>query len=253
MRRGLGAPCRSNGGPGSPSRCLVSARGGRRPWPSRPILAAWRSLASRPTAIDADQLATVVDLLGLPWDEVFAGLAETIEDLLARDKKPAPFAAAAIATQVFVLRPDAELLCWWLADLVLAQKLRWPTPVPLLMAQILAPAFRVEGGRGKRIRPGGEGFERAVCLALAQSAADACRLAGEIARRAERLFAVAPKLRAKGAGEAIQKLLDNDAVPGSLTTKNLSRFGARRLFERLQKFEAVRELSGRSAFRLYGL
>ncbi|RWG12591.1 MAG: DUF1403 family protein, partial [Mesorhizobium sp.] len=71
--------------------------------------------------------------------------------------------------------------------------------------------------------------------------------------RAERLIAVAPKLRAKGAGDVIQRLLDDDAVSGSLTTKNPSRFAARRLFERLQQLEAVRELSGRTTFRLFGL
>jgi hypothetical protein len=92
-----------------------------------------------------------------------------------------------------------------------------------------------------------------VCLALVQGAAGACGLAGELSRRAERLATVRPKLHAKGAGDAIKKLLDDDAVPGSLTTKTLSRFGARRLFERLQTFEAVRELSGRSSFRLYEL
>ncbi|TGV63540.1 DUF1403 family protein, partial [Mesorhizobium sp. M00.F.Ca.ET.149.01.1.1] len=48
-------------------------------------------------------------------------------------------------------------------------------------------------------------------------------------------------------------LLNEDAVAGSLTTKNLSRFAARRLFERLQQLEAVRELSGRPTFRLFGL
>lgn len=77
-------------------------------------------------------------------------------------------------------------------------------------------------------------------LALADGVADACRLAGDVSRRAERLLAAAPKLRAKGAGDVVKRLLDDDAVPGALTTKNLSRFAARRLFERLQTFEAVR-------------
>lgn len=150
------------------------------------------------------------------------------------------------------MRPDAELFGWWLADLVLAQRLRWPQPLPLLMAQAFGSAFRPDAG-GKRIRPGENGFERAVCLALLRSAADACRLAAELSRRAERLIAVTPKLRAKGAGDVMQRLLDDDAVSGSLTTKNLSRFASRRLFERLQQLEAVRELSGRATFRLFGL
>ena len=93
----------------------------------------------------------------------------------------------------------------------------------------------------------------AIVMAFTGGAVEALRLAADIARYAERLFAIAPKLRAKGAGEVIRKLLDEDAVPGTLTTKTLSRFGARRLFQRLQDVDAVRELSGRSAFRLYGL
>lgn len=194
----------------------------------------------------------VVELLGLRWGVEFAALPGDV-DALVRLGTPAPFAAAAIAAQVFALRPDAELLGWWLADLALAQRLRWPRPVPLLAAQLLMSAFRADGVRGARIRPGGEGFERTVCLAVVQAAAEACGLAGEIARRAERLSAVRPKLRAKGAGEAIARLLDDDAVSGSLATPTLSRFAARRLFDRLTQLDAVRELSGRPTFRLYGL
>jgi hypothetical protein len=46
---------------------------------------------------------------------------------------------------------------------------------------------------------------------LTRSVTEACRLAGDIARRAERLIAAAPKLRAKGAGEAID--FDRIAAP----------------------------------------
>ncbi|WP_245490616.1 DUF1403 family protein [Mesorhizobium sp. M7A.F.Ca.US.011.01.1.1] len=58
-----------------------------------------------------------------------------------------------------------------------------------------------------------------MCLALAQGAAEACQLGAELGRRADRLVAVTPKLRAKGAGEAIQKLLDEDAVSGLIGWK----------------------------------
>lgn len=223
------------------------------PGPAGSILAAWRQLASRPLAIDAERLVEVVDLLGLRWDDGFAELPGAIDDI-ARSGRPAPFAAAAVASRVVALSSGAELLAWWCADFLVAQKLRWAKPVPLLMAQAFAPVFRTGDGRARRIRPGEQKeFERAVCLALAQGSDDALRLAADLSRRAERLAMVMPKLRAKGAGEVVKKLLDDDAVSGSLTTKTLSRFGARRLFERLQRFEAVRELSGRSSFRLYGL
>ena len=225
---------------------------GADPGPAGAIFGAWRQLALQPPAVSADRLAKVVEMLGLAWDdEALADLCAAIDDEV-RAARPAPFAAAAIAARVVAMRPDAELLAWWLADLVLAQGLRWPRTLPLLMAQAFGPAFRAEAG-GKRIRLGEEAFERAVCVALVQAAAEACRLAAELSRRAEKLMAVAPKLRAKGAGDAIFLLLNEDAVSGSLTTKNLSRFAARRLFERLQQLEAVRELSGRTTFRLFGL
>ncbi|MDX8522061.1 DUF1403 family protein [Mesorhizobium dulcispinae] len=225
---------------------------GADPGPAGAVFGAWRQLAIHPPAVSADRLEKTVDQLGLHWDS--AALADlcTQIDKLAVSQRPAPFAAAAIAAHVVTMRPDTELLAWWLADLVLAQSLRWPLPLPLLIAEAFGPAFRTEAG-GKRIRPDEKGFERAVCVALVHAAADACRLACELARRAERLLAVAPKLRAKGAGDVIFLLLNEDAVAGSLVTKNLSRFAARRLFERLQHLDAVRELSGRTSFRLFGL
>ena len=222
------------------------------PGPAGSILAAWRQLASRSPVIDAARLAEVVDLLGMRWDNGFADLPSAIDDV-ARSGRPAPFAAAAIAGQVVAVSPAAELLAWWCADLLLAQKLRWAKPVPLLMAQVFSSAFRTMARGPKRIRPGGEEMERAVCLALAQGSDDALRLAADLSRRAERLALVMPKLRAKAAGDVVRKLLEDDAVPGTLTTRTLSRFGSRRLFERLQTFEAVRELSGRDSFRLFGL
>ncbi|MGX5844985.1 DUF1403 family protein [Mesorhizobium sp. ArgA1] len=226
---------------------------GADPGPAGAIFGAWRQLSLQPPVATPDRLARIADQLGLHWDG--AGLAAlcTEIEILAASQRPAPFAAAALASQVVAMGPDAELFAWWLADVLVAQSLRWPQPMPLLMAQVFGPAFRSADARGKRIRPGEEGFERALCLALVAAAAEACRMAAELSRRAEKLLAVAPKLRAKGAGEVIFLLLNEDAVSGSLTTKNLSRFAARRLFERLQTFDAVRELSGRTTFRLFGL
>ncbi|TIP26461.1 MAG: DUF1403 family protein [Mesorhizobium sp.] len=225
---------------------------GAAPGPAGAILGAWRQLAMQPSVATHDRLEKIVDQLGIHWDDAALGALSTEIEKLAGLQRPAPFAAAAIAAHVVAVRPDCELFAWWLSDLVLAQSLRWPRSLPLLMAQAFGPAFRGEAG-GKRIRPGENGFERAVYLALLQAAAEACRLAAELSRRAERLIAVAPKLRAKGAGDVIQRLLDDDAVSGSLTTKSLSRFAARRLFERLQQLDTVRELSGRTTFRLFGL
>jgi hypothetical protein len=224
---------------------------GADPGPAGNLFAAWRHLADRSPHIDAEILASVSDRLGLHRSDELLALPAFLDDLV-RSGRPAPLLAVAILAEVERLRPDANLLGWWLADWVIAARLRWPFAVPLLVAQARGSAFRNPDGRGK-IRPGEEGFERALCLALALAANDACRLAHNIAPRAARLLAITPKLRAKGAGAVVQMLLDHDAVPGTLQTEKLTRWGARRLFERLQTFDAVRELSGRSSFRLYGL
>jgi len=63
----------------------------------------------------------------------------------------------------------------------------------------------------------------------------------------------APKLRAKGAAAALQALLDEDSLSAATKLPELSERGARRLFERLVALGAVRELTGRQTFRLYGL
>ena len=77
------------------------------------------------------------------------------------------------------------------------------------------------------------------------------RLAG-LARRAQKLIAIAPKLRSKDADEMIARLLSEDAMAaaGGKTTSERS---ARRLFDRLEALGAIRELTGRPTFRLYGL
>lgn len=224
---------------------------GADPGPAGNILAAWRRTASRSPAVDEPTLRSTVELLGLRWSADLGRLPGDFDGAV-RSGLPAPLIAAQVMADIHRLRPDAALLGWWLADQAVAQRMRWPVAVPLLVTQARGPAFRNAGDRG-RIRPGGEGFERAVCAALALAAAEACRIAGEIAPRAARLVEVTPKLRVKGAGAVIRLLLDDDALAGTLETKDLTRWGSRRLFERLTSLGAVRELSGRASFRLYGL
>lgn len=221
------------------------------PGPAGKVLSAWRRLGSRSTTLDEAAVRSIAGELELKWDEALAEVFVNAEDLAA-SPRPAPVVAAELAAELYRARPDAELLAFWLADAVLAKKLRWAVAVPFLMGQVNAASFKA-GEPRRRIRPGGEGWGRAVLLAYAQAATEACDLGADLAKRAAQLLAVAPKLRAKGSAEVVKLLLDDDALPASWSSSKLSARGARRLFERLQELGAVRELSGRPTFRLYGL
>ena len=112
---------------------------------------------------------------------------------------------------------------------------------------------RRSAGEGRRPRPGDPGWGKLVALAYARAALAALELAQDLSRRAEKLAEAAPKLRAKGKGRALEALLGDDAVAAAAPIAGLSDRARRRLFERLVALGAARELTGRPAFRLYGL
>lgn len=123
--------------------------------------------------------------------------------------------------------------------MVLAQKLAWPILLPLLVSEL---------GRRRQ----GEDFGT-VAIAYARAAAAAVDLHGDLARRAAILAAVAPRLRAKGSEAVVTALLDDDALSAASRLGGMSDRGMRRLCDRLVAVGAVRELTGRPTFRLYGL
>ncbi len=86
--------------------------------PAGRILAAWRRFAERRPDLDEEGLRAVADLLGTPWSAELAKIPARIDAL---GFMPAPFAAATILAEVVAVRPDADLLAFWLADLVLAR------------------------------------------------------------------------------------------------------------------------------------
>ena len=87
---------------------------------------------------------------------------------------------------------------------------------------------------------------------LVSGCGQALPLAADLARAAVRLRAVAPKLRAKGAARAVDLFLSRDALaPAALDF--MSDRAARRLCDRLVGLGAIRELTGRDTFRLYGV
>ncbi|KPH05392.1 DUF1403 family protein (plasmid) [Rhizobium acidisoli] len=221
------------------------------PGPAGRLFLATRMLTRRSGTTTTPFVKELVALLGMKWDDSLASISDMV-DSANQSGRAAPFAAADLITAISAVRPDAEAIALGLAEVVLAHKLNWPKPVPLLLPERYGSAFRTIGGRG-RVRPGEPAYSKAVCLALVDGVEAAMRSAIEIDRRAARLLAVAPKVRTKGAEPVIRRLLTEDAVLASAPGSALSRWAANRLFERLESFEAVRELSGRSSFRIFGL
>lgn len=221
------------------------------PGPAGKLFLATRLLARRsqiPVTPFVKELST---LFSIRWEDDLASVTDLI-DTANQSGRAAPLAVADLISAIATLGPDAEVLAFGLADVVLALKLKWPKPVPLLLRARFGSAFRTIGGRG-RVRPGEPAYPKAICLALVEGAEAALHSAAEIDRRAARLLAVTPKLRTKGAEPVIRKLLNEDAVSATSPGGQLSRWAAGRLFERLEAFDAVRELSGRSSFRVFGL
>ena len=235
-------------------------RPGADPGPAGRRLIAWRELSARSVGHWRSSFHAAVELLGVRNDEA---LQEAVDagEACAAGGRPAPFAAARVfGLTRRALTPNAgrrplggragegELLAARLADAVLAQRLKWPFALPLLAAPLFSTSVRRAGGDGA------DGAEGAVVFAYAKGAARACDLSAELGRRAQKLMAAQPKLRAKGAGAALQALLDEDSLSASSKIGGqISERGARRLFDRLVALGAVRELTGRATFRLYGL
>ena len=221
------------------------------PGPAGRLFLATRMLTRRSGTVTSPLVKELADLFALRRDDGLAAIPDLV-DTAVQSGRAAPFAVADLITAIFAVRPDAEVLALGLADAVMAQYLNWSKPVPLLLPERFGPAFHTLGGRG-RVRPGEPAYPKAICLAFVGGVDAALRSAVDIDRRAARLLAVAPKVRTKGAEPVIRRLLTDDAVPASAPGSKLSRWAANRLFERLESLEAVRELSGRSSFRIFGL
>ncbi len=154
----------------------------------------------------------------------------------------APVARAARVLEA-VLRdaPRGDVPALILADAALAQAFGWEHLAPLLAA----------GLKRADLRKHGDDLGLACHRALISAVAEAVRLSADLTRRAAYLRAVAPKLRAKGAGDAVAMFLTRDAVaPSALPLPDRA---ARRLCDRLVDLGAVREMTGRDTFRLYGV
>ncbi|KHQ50005.1 DUF1403 family protein [Mameliella alba] len=204
-------------------------RPGDLPGPAGETCLAWRRAVERPVSIKALGRA-------LPAFEPgqIAGWLDTGQGMpVAR--------AAMVLAAVLTEAPRSDVPALILADIALAKALGWGDMMPLLAT----------GLKRADLCKQGDDLRFACHRALISSAVEAVRLAADLVRRAAHLKTVAPKLRAKGAGNAVEMFLTRDAMaPSALPLPDRA---ARRLCDRLVDLGAVRELTGRDTFRLYGV
>lgn len=204
---------------------------GDTPGPACEVYQCWRRAVERAISVKALHRA-------LPEVE-----ADRIAAWLDAGQGAPVLRAAAVLQAALEERPRDHAAALILAEAALAQALGWDHVLPLV-------ALGLKRGD---LRKTAEALQLVCHRAIGTAAIEATREAADLARRAARLKAVAPKLRARGAEEAVALFLTRNAVaPTSLTSLRSDR-AARRFCDRLVELGAVRELTGRDTFRLYGV
>ncbi|MEJ6396262.1 DUF1403 family protein, partial [Gymnodinialimonas sp. 2305UL16-5] len=216
---------------------------GDNPGPAGEIYLSWRRAVERPVSVQALHRA----LPQIDADAIAIWLDGSVpcEGRASHGAgQGAPMVRAASVLQaVLADRPRDPASALLLADAALAQALGWSYLMPLL----------ARGLKRADLRQTGDALRLACHRAIGTAIIQATREAADLARRAARLTEVAPKLRAKGAAEAVALFLTRDAVAPTLLTSLRSDRAARRFCDRLVELGAVRELTGRDTFRLYGV
>lgn len=212
-------------------------RPGDQPAPAGAIYLQWQRATARPISVATLQKA-------LP-----AATAEQIATWLDMGRGGPVMRAATVLETVLAAHPREEVMALILADAVLAQSLGWTHVLPLLATEL----------KSRDLRTQGEELQLACHTALVSSIGATLLVASNLTRRSARLQAFIPKLRAKGAGDAVALFLTKDALSPSValtdptTGAGMSGRAARRLCDRLVALGVVRELTGRDTSRLYGV
>lgn len=194
----------------------------------------------------------IADLVGAEYaGEVGVWLDVGLER--ARTHGPLSGCVAALGA---VLEADdrAERTACLFSDVVLARALNWKQVLPVTAQRLTKAVLR-------DLTAEGQGADLAVEVRVLEAIEESIRVARDLARRAETLRAVAPKLRAKGSDAAVALFLTEDAVaPASMlspcirgTSIPMTDRAARRFCDRLVELGVARELTGRPTFRLYGI
>ena len=216
--------------------------------PDGDLLAFWREVVG----LRAGGIGEIADLVGAD----FAGdVGVWIDAGLESARTRGPLAGCSAVLRAVLEADDrAERAACLLSDLVLARAVNWKQVLPVTARRLTKTVVR-------DLTTEGQGAELAVQVRILESIDETIRLARDLARRAEALRSVAPKLRAKGSGAAVDLFLTEDAVaPASMlsprirgTSIPMTSRAARRFCDRLVELGVARELTGRPTFRLYGI
>lgn len=242
---------------------LLLTRPGDDVGPAGRMALVWQRLATRP----ADELLGEASLAAMLEGFGYASDADLVAALADGGRRLAqlPGLTARLSGAVaLAARCDCgPAVGTFIADVLLARQLGWEHALPLSGGQSFpgyhsGPRRRSGQSRGQPVATvagvdADEEMARKLLVAQARAALRAIDLAAMLERRAQKLLAVAPKLRAKASGVVVAKLLGEDAIIASQNIAGISDRGLRRLFDRLIEFGAVRELTGRPTFRIYGL
>lgn len=210
---------------------LHLTRLGDHPGPAGEILGQWSAVVTRPLRL-RDLASRLPDIA-----------ADRICDLLDRPVGTPIARAARILEAVLADAPRAQTDAVIMADAVLSQSLGWDRLTPLLSLALNTRDLRLSGAE----------LDLACQKGALVGVGHAVPLASDLARRAARLRSIAPKLRAKGADRAIEMFLSCDVLAPAALTGFMSDRAARRLCDRLAALGGLQEVTGREAFRLYGV
>lgn len=207
-------------------------RPGETPGPAGAIALSWLHAVERPAT--PDNLRRALPQLSMAQLETWAAPAT----------RNAITQAAHVAQAVMADLPRGETAALVLADAALARALGWRHIVPLLGL----------GLSRRDLRTDADDLQLACARAIIRNSRTALATARDLKHRAATLHAVRRKLRARGADQALALFLTRDALaPSRALVPLMSDRAARRFCDRLVDLDALRELTGRDTFRLYGL
>ena len=207
------------------------------------------------------QFERAAEVLGVPRDEALQAAIEAAE-ACAAGNRPAPFAAArafALARRALTRAPGA--VAWrpgrgGRAPRGLARRRRARAEAEMAVRPAVARRAVVRRRRSARRRRRCSPTaprRRESLFAYARAAAQAADLAADLARRAQKLPRPRQNCAPRAQGPRCRRCSTRIASPRRQNRRAMSERGARRLFDRLVALGAVRELTGRATFRLYGL